>query len=239
MEEKLKVQKIISDYGYCSRREAEKLIIESRVLVNGALASIGQRVSLDDEIRIDNKVISNKTSKFYILLNKPQNTICTLKDPQGRKTIYEWININKYCYSIGRLDYNTTGVIIITNDGDFANILAHPSSEIEREYIVTLEKPLSDKELNYLNSNFVKLNGVFSKQKVTKIKDLVYSIKLNEGRNHHVKNLFLLVNNYVKKLHRKRYGILDDTNLKIGEFREIKSSEIEQFKKETKKIRQP
>ncbi|AZZ65496.1 rRNA pseudouridine synthase [Metamycoplasma phocicerebrale] len=234
MEIKIKIQKAISDYGYCSRREAEKLIEQKRVFANNILAKIGQRVSLEDEIKIDNEIINNKDKKFYILLNKPKNTICTLKDPQGRKTIYEWINIDKYCYSIGRLDYNTTGVIIITNDGDFANLLAHPSSNIEREYIATLEKPLSEKDLNFLNSNFVKLNGVFSKQKVTKINDLEYSIKLFEGRNHHVKNLFLLVNNFVKKLHRKKYGHISDFGMKIGEYRTLSLVELNQFKKITK-----
>ncbi|WP_427867418.1 pseudouridine synthase [Mycoplasmopsis arginini] len=231
MEEKIKLQKMISDSGFCSRREAEKLIEANRVLVNDKIATIGLRVSVNDIIKIDNKLLKNKDEKFYLLLNKPKNTICTLKDPQGRKTIYEWIGVNKYCYSIGRLDFNTTGVIVITNDGNFANLLAHPSSKIEREYIVHLEKPLSEKELSFLNSSFVKLNGVFSKQKVKQINDNVYSVILNEGRNHHVKNLFLLVNNFVKKLHRKRYGCINDENLKIGEFRKLTSIEINWFQK--------
>ncbi|BAP39580.1 pseudouridine synthase [Metamycoplasma canadense] len=235
MEEKIKLQKIISNYGFCSRREAEKLIEQKRVLVNNKIATIGLRVNEHDTIIIDNKIIRNQDKKFYFVLNKPKNTICSLKDPQKRKTIYEWMKIEKYCFSIGRLDFNTTGVIIITNDGEFANFIAHPSSEIEREYIVNLEKPLTDKDLIFLNSNFVKLNGIFSKQKVTKINDLNYSVVLSEGRNHHVKNLFLLVNNFVKKLHRKRYGCINDQNLKIGYFRELTSIEINWFKNLAKK----
>ncbi|MGX9388847.1 pseudouridine synthase [Mycoplasma sp. 327] len=231
MENKVKLQKMISDFGFCSRREAEKMIMQKRVLVDGQVAKIGQRVDAEAVIKIDGEIIEKSDKKFYILLNKPRNTICTLRDPQGRKTIYEWMGMDKYCYSIGRLDFNTTGVIIISNDGNFANILAHPSSNIEREYIATLEKPMSEKDLNFLNSNFVKLNGVFSKQTIKHIKDLTYSIVLKEGRNHHVKNLFLLVNNFVKKLHRKRYGVITDDGLRVGEHRHITASELEWFKK--------
>ncbi|PZW01423.1 pseudouridine synthase [Metamycoplasma auris] len=230
-----KLQKKISSLGYCSRREAEELIINKRVKVNGQIAIIGQRVNENDEIKIDNKVINKTPKKLYILLNKPRNTICTIKDPQKRQTIYEWMKIDSFCYSIGRLDFNTTGVIIVTNDGEFANNLAHPSFQMEREYIATLEKELSEKELKYLNSNFVRLNGKFSRQVVKKIKDKTYSITLNEGRNHHIKNLFLLVNNFVTQLHRKRYGFLDDSNLKIGEFRHLKEDEIKRFKEDIKK----
>ncbi|ENY68690.1 Ribosomal large subunit pseudouridine synthase B [Metamycoplasma auris 15026] len=230
-----KLQKRISSLGVCSRREAENLIVNKRVLVNNQIAYIGQRVTIDDEIKIDNQIINNETKRFYILLNKPKNTICTLKDPKKRQTIYQWMQLDSFCYSIGRLDFNTTGVIIITNDGEFANALAHPSFGIEREYIALLEKELSQKELSFLNSNFVRLNGKFSKQTVKKIANKTYSITLNEGRNHHIKNLFLLVNNYVVKLHRKRYGFLDDSNLEVGQFRNLKEEEVTKFQEIIKK----
>ncbi|TPE57365.1 rRNA pseudouridine synthase [[Mycoplasma] falconis] len=224
----IKLQKRISEIGFCSRREAERLIAENKVLVNGELAYIGMRVNNHDEIKINGKVITlNKPKKIvYILLNKPQNTICTLKDPQERRTIYQYLKIKEHMFSVGRLDFNTTGVIIITNDGELANLLAHPSSQIEREYLVELEKPLEEKELNYLNSNKVMLNGKPSKQIVKQIGNNKYSIKLREGRNHHVKNLFLLVNNYVKKLHRKSYGPINHNALKIGDWRYLTQDEV-------------
>lgn len=234
MDKKIKIQKRISEMGFCSRREAENLIKEKKVYVNNQIAVIGERVFFDDEIKINNQILKNQNQKFYILLNKPRNTICTLKDPQNRQTIYQWMKLEKFCFSIGRLDFNTTGVIIVTNDGDFANLLAHPSSNIEREYIATLKKPLSEKELKFLNSNFVMLNNKFSKQTVKKIDDFNYLVKLNEGRNHHVKNLFLLVDNLVLKLHRKRYGIWDDKNLKIGQFRYLDENEIHSYLKKIK-----
>ncbi|WP_373435177.1 pseudouridine synthase [Metamycoplasma equirhinis] len=230
MPNSIKLQKYMSDCGFCSRRESEKLILQGKVFVNEELATIGQRISITDKVKVNNSILKLENKKLYILLNKPKNTICTLDDPQKRKTIYDHIKINKYLFSVGRLDFNTTGVILITNDGELANKLAHPSSKIERQYLVELEKKLSQDELEFLNSKNVKLNGKISKQKVTKISETKYLISLYEGRNHHVKNLFLLVENYVKKLHRKSYGFLTDENLKIGEFRQLTETEISMLK---------
>ncbi|WP_369086048.1 pseudouridine synthase [Metamycoplasma spumans] len=230
MEEKIKLQKLISQLGYCSRREAEKLIEDGKVLVNNELAHLGMRVNANAKVKINNKEINRLIKPIYIVLNKPMNTICTASDPQNRKTIYEYIKLKEKASSIGRLDFNTTGVIIITNDGELNNNLAHPSSEIKREYIATLEKPLEEEQLRFLNSNFVKLNGKYSRQIVKKIDDLKYSVILKEGRNHHVKNLFLLVNNYVKKLHRKSYGPISDKDLKIGQYRYLTDDEIKLLK---------
>ncbi|WP_373434850.1 pseudouridine synthase [Metamycoplasma equirhinis] len=230
MPNSIKLQKYMSDCGFCSRRESEKLILQGKVFVNEELATIGQRISITDKVKVNNSILKLENKKLYILLNKPKNTICTLDDPQKRKTIYDHIKINKYLFSVGRLDFNTTGVILITNDGELANKLAHPSSKIERQYLVELEKELSQDKLEFLNSKNVKLNGKISKQKVTKISETKYLISLYEGRNHHVKNLFLLVENYVKKLHRKSYGFLTDENLKIGEFRQLTETEISMLK---------
>ncbi|BDX52729.1 pseudouridine synthase [Metamycoplasma equirhinis] len=230
MPNSIKLQKYMSDCGFCSRRESEKLILQGKVFVNEELATIGQRISITDKVKVNNSILKLENKKLYILLNKPKNTICTLDDPQKRKTIYDHIKINKYLFSVGRLDFNTTGVILITNDGELANKLAHPSSKIERQYLVELEKKLSQDKLEFLNSKNVKLNGKISKQKVTKISETKYLISLYEGRNHHVKNLFLLVENYVKKLHRKSYGFLTDEKLKIGEFRQLTETEISMLK---------
>ncbi|WP_373438093.1 pseudouridine synthase [Metamycoplasma equirhinis] len=230
MPNSIKLQKYMSDCGFCSRRESEKLILQGKVFVNEELATIGQRILITDKVKVNNSILKLENKKLYILLNKPKNTICTLDDPQKRKTIYDHIKINRYLFSVGRLDFNTTGVILITNDGELANKLAHPSSKIERQYLVELEKELSQAKLEFLNSKNVKLNGKISKQKVTKISETKYLISLYEGRNHHVKNLFLLVENYVKKLHRKSYGFLTDENLKIGEFRQLTETEISMLK---------
>ncbi|QKX37663.1 rRNA pseudouridine synthase [Metamycoplasma hominis] len=231
MEEKAKrIQKILSEQGICSRRKAEELILSGKILINNKIAKLGECVTINDEIKINNRIIklnNNVANNFkYIVLNKPMNIICTASDPQNRKTIYEYLKAKERLFSIGRLDFNTTGIILITNDGEFANLLSHPSSKIPRIYIATLEREMLDGELNLLNSNHVLLNGKISKQKVTKLSAFKYEVLLYEGRNHHVKNLFLLVNNYVKKLHRKSFGCIDDSNLKIGQYRDLTSSEI-------------
>ncbi|AZG68806.1 pseudouridine synthase [Mycoplasma struthionis] len=232
MEEKIKVQKLLSELGICSRREGEKLIEKGLIKVNKQVVLLGDRCSRNDLIEINGKKVEIKKIKHeYYVLNKPRNCICTLKDPENRKTIYQVMNLKGHYFSVGRLDFNTTGVIIITNDGEFKNKLEHPSNNLKREYIVNLEKELDEKNLRYLNSNFVKLNGKYSKQIVKPIAPLKYSVTLWEGRNHHVKNLFLLVNNYVTSLHRKAYGSITDKNLKIGMFRALSEDEVNELKK--------
>ncbi|AWX42833.1 ribosomal large subunit pseudouridine synthase B [Metamycoplasma cloacale] len=229
--ETLKIQKAISISGYCSRREAEELILKKQVLVNNEIAKIGQRVSIKDVIVVNGKTINFlKQPDLYILFNKPRGLICTNNDPENRKTIFEYLNLNQYCYSVGRLDFNTTGVIIITNDGGLANKLAHPSSEITRSYLVSLDRSLSTQEIKFLNSNRVILENKPSKQNVSYVKDNDYIISLNEGRNHHVKKIFNLVQTNVLKLHRFAYGPLTDHNLKIGKFRNLTKDEIKLLK---------
>ena len=231
---KIRLQKYLSSLGICSRRECEQLLLNKKIIVNDKIANLGIKVNERDEIIVNGKKIINYnvSQKYdYILLNKPKGYICTLKDPQGRKTIYDYIGLNKYLYSIGRLDYNSTGIIILTNDGAFANLMAHPSSNVEREYIAKLEKDLSTEDLNYLNSKNFILNGKKSIQKVNKLRDKIYSININEGRNHHIKNLFLAINNFVISLHRKKYGIFNDGDLKIGEWKILGDNEIKTQKK--------
>ncbi|ACF07182.1 ribosomal large subunit pseudouridine synthase B [Metamycoplasma arthritidis] len=229
-EKTIKIQKAISQVGYCSRRQAEELIKQKRIKINHQVATLGQRVLADDQIFIDGKKLNIKPPKFYLVFNKPKNTICTLKDPEKRKTIYEYMGLKEYAYSVGRLDFNSTGIILVTNDGDFANLIAHPSANIKRVYEVVLEKELSEGDFNYLNSNKVILNGKKSSQSLSKLAPFKYSVSLYEGRNHHVKNLFLLVNNYVKELHRVSYGPITDANLKIGKTRHLSESEVQNLK---------
>lgn len=234
--EKIRIQKLLSALGIDSRRHVEEAIKNNEVYVDDKLAILGQLVDENSKIIYKNKLINQKniTTKKYILFNKPKNLICTNNDPQKRKTIFDYLGLKEYTYSIGRLDFNTTGIIIVTNDGEFANLMAHPSSNILREYIVKLEKPLSDEDIKFLNSDNVILESKKSKQKVTKLNDLIYSVILYEGWNHHVKNLFALVNNYVINLHRKRYGEFSDENLPIGKWKEININKINAIKDKLK-----
>lgn len=237
MEEKIRIQKFLSQNSICSRIEAEKLINEKKLFINGKVAELGQKVDENDEIKINGKVLSltKNINHFYILFNKPKRLICTQKDPQNRKTIFQYLNLNQLCFSVGRLDYDTSGVIIITNDGEFTNFLSHPSNNFEREYVAELEKELDEKDLLFLNSDKVILNGKKSKQEVIALGNNKYKVKLFEGRNHHVKNLFLLVNNYVLNLHRTRYAIFSDKNLEIGKWRNITINELQVLNYKIKK----
>ncbi|AWX69235.1 pseudouridine synthase [[Mycoplasma] anseris] len=234
-QETIKIQKAISMSGYCSRREAELLIAQNKVKINNEIAKIGQRITTKDVILIDNKKIDwNKQPNIYLVLNKPKRTICTIEDPENRKTIYQWMNLKEYAFSVGRLDFNTTGIIIITNDGDLANKLAHPSSQIKRSYIATLDRALSTEELKFLNSHRVILDNKKSVQQVEFVGDNSYQITLVEGRNHHVKKLFNLVQSNVIKLHRVSYGCITDKNLKIGKWRNLTAKEIIDLKNQIK-----
>ncbi|WP_036441384.1 pseudouridine synthase [Metamycoplasma hyosynoviae] len=224
---RIRIQKYLSNKGVASRREVERLIEAKRIKINGQIAKLGDTVCESDQILLDSRKIETKTpEKIYILLNKPRAVICTRNDPEGRRTIFDLVAENKYLFSVGRLDYNTTGVILLTNDGELTNYLSHPSNQIKREYIATVEKELSNEDLKLLNSNNFILDGKISKQVVKKISTLVYQVELCEGRNHHVKNMFLAINNSVKNLHRKRFWIFSDADLKIGEQKKINSSVI-------------
>ncbi|MDD1358590.1 pseudouridine synthase [Metamycoplasma hyosynoviae] len=224
---RIRIQKYLSNKGVASRREVERLIEAKRIKINGRIAKLGDTVCESDQILLDSRKIETKTpEKIYILLNKPRAVICTRNDPEGRRTIFDLVAENKYLFSVGRLDYNTTGVILLTNDGELTNYLSHPSNQIKREYIATVEKELSNEDLKLLNSNNFILDGKISKQVVKKISPSVYQVELCEGRNHHVKNMFLAINNSVKNLHRKRFWIFSDADLKIGEQKKINSSVI-------------
>ena len=156
-----RVQKVISNLGYASRREAERLIQEGKVLVNDQKANLGDKVSNHDVIKIDG-VILDKTKnndKVYYLLNKPRNVVSTVSDEHNRKTVVSLIDSSKRIYPVGRLDYDTTGAILLTNDGELTNLLLHPSKEIEKVY---LAKILRDIGVNLIPGVFIKyINGVF------------------------------------------------------------------------------
>ena len=226
---KFKLQKLISESGITSRRKAEVLIIDGKVSVNGQIANIGDKGSFEDNILVDGVAI-NKRDKVYYLLNKPEKIVCTLKDNFDRRTIVDIIKTDEYIYPIGRLDYNTTGIIILTNDGELTNKLLHPSNKIKRVYRATLDSSLSRDELNFLNSQKVVIDLRLSRQSVVRVKDNTYNIELFEGRNHHVKKLFKLVNKAVITLNRIEFAGLKMNSLERGKYRELTLSEVDYLK---------
>ena len=233
-----RLQKIIANSGYCSRRKAEELIINGQVYVDGVLVTeLGTKVNGTETIVVEGVTLNKQTKKEYYLLNKPRGYICSLKDEKGRKVVTELINTKERIYPVGRLDYDTTGVLLLTNDGEFANILMHPSNEVEKTYLAIIEGIMTTEEIYKLKDGVV-IEGVKVTPKRLKIKkkDLEKNkskveITIVEGRNHIVKKMFEAVGHPVNKLTRERLAFLDVKGLQSGEYRYLTNDEVKQLMK--------
>ena len=231
-----RVQKLIANSGYCSRRKAEELILKKKVLVNGMVANLGDKASLSDEILVEGNPIGYE-SKEYFLFYKPRGVVCTTKDDKGRKTVLDYFDdIPKRIYPIGRLDYDTTGVLLLTNDGDFANLLMHPSNKIDKFYVAKVKGIVTGDEVKKLKQGIL-LDGskVYpSRVKLKKIdkKSLtsIVEITIHEGKNHEVKRIFESIDHEVLKLKRESFAFIGLGNLKSGERRMLTTKEVRQLK---------
>lgn len=237
-----RLQKVISNAGYCSRRKAEELILKGKVFVNGNLVKeLGVKVSNDDIIVVEGVTLNKKSNKEYYLLNKPRGVICSVKDEKGRKVVTDLIDTSERIYPVGRLDYDTTGVLLLTNDGDFVNILMHPSNEIEKTYLAVIEGIMTTEEIYKLKEGII-IDGEkivpkrvkVKKKELNKNKEKV-EITIVEGKNHIVKKLFKAVGHPVAKLTRERLAFLDIKGLQSGEYRLLTSSEVKRLKQLKKK----
>ena len=223
-----RLQKVIASYGYTSRRKAEELIRKGKVMVNGKIITeLGTKVEANDVISIDSVSINKDVKQEYYLLNKPCQVISSVEDKQGRITVRDLINTDARIYPIGRLDYDTTGLIILTNDGDLANLLMHPSFEVEKTYVAKVNKVLDKDDIKKIKSNIV-VEGrkVVIKRFKIKKKDFekntsVVELTIVEGRNHIVKKIFASMNIDVIKLSRVSYAFLTLDGLKSGEYRKL------------------
>lgn len=229
--EEIRIQKLISQGGLASRRESEELIKKGKVIINGKKAILGQRATLEDKIVVDGKELSQPKEHKYYIINKPEKTICTLKDNFNRTIITDLIDEKDYIYPIGRLDYNTTGVLLLTNDGELSNKLSHPSFEVVRRYRARLDYKLEKPELIFLNGDNVIVNGKVSKQIVELIESKTYLVTLREGSYHHVKKIFEHVEREVLSLKRIEFAGLTVDKLMLGQYRPLKSTEVKMLKK--------
>ena len=231
-----RLQKVIASYGYTSRRKAEELIRKGKVMVNGKIITeLGTKVEANDVISIDSVIINKDVKQEYYLLNKPRQVISSVEDKQGRITVRDLINTDARIYPIGRLDYDTTGLIILTNDGDLANLLMHLSFEVEKTYVAKVNKVLDKDDIKKIKSNIV-VEGrkVVIKRFKIKKKDFekntsVVELTIVEGRNHIVKKIFASMNIDVIKLSRVGYAFLTIDNLKSGEYRNLTIKEIKKL----------
>ena len=193
-----RLQKVIANSGYCSRRKAEELIKCGKVFVNGEkITELGTKVSGNDAITINGEAIKLEEDKVYYLLNKPRGVISSVTDDKDRKTVVDLIDTKKRIYPVGRLDYDTTGLLILTNDGELANTLMHPSNSIEKKYVAKLNKFFEISDLKRLEKG-IDVDGVKcvpTRVKIktnNKIKDFsIVEISIVEGRNHIIKKVFM------------------------------------------------
>ncbi len=227
-----RLQKVIANSGITSRRKAEQLILDGKVKVNGKVVStLGTQVNSNDKIEV-NGVLIEKQEKVYYLLNKPREVISAVTDDKGRKTITDIIPEDKRIYPVGRLDYDTTGAIILTNDGEFANLLMHPKNEIDKCYVAKIEGILSPKEMMILKTGVIidKVKTSRARVKVKKIDKVnntsIVELVIHEGKNHQVKNMFAAVGHEVLKLKREKIAFLDLKGLKSGEYRKLNHKEV-------------
>ncbi|MCD7809284.1 MAG: rRNA pseudouridine synthase [Erysipelotrichaceae bacterium] len=232
-----RLQKAIAASGYTSRRKAEDLIRQGRVEVNGEkVIEMGFKVKSGDFITIDGKPIESENKVYYVFY-KPKSCICTLSDEHHRKTVIDYFgDVNERIYPIGRLDYDTTGILFLTNDGEFANLMMHPSSHLEKIYDVTINGIITKKTISQLQKG-VYLDGV--KTLPCRIKLVSQDeehgssrllVKLVEGKNRQIKKMFESVGFEVKRLHRSQIGNVHLDGLKPGEYRRLKPHEVKELR---------
>ena len=227
-----RLNKIIANSGLSSRRGAEKLILEGKVKVDGEVVrELGTKVSVNSVIEV-NDVKLEKEDKVYYLLNKPRGLVSTVNDEIGRKTVVNLIKEDKRIYPVGRLDYDTTGAIILTNDGEFANMMMHPKNKIDKVYIAKIKGVLSVSQIISLKNGVI-IDGIKTAKAKVKVKKVdsktntsIVEITIHEGRNHQIKRMFEAVGIEVLKLKRERIAFLDLTGLNSKEYRKINSKEI-------------
>ena len=229
-----RLQKVIAQSGFSSRRKAEEYIKQGKVKVNGKIITeLGTKVNSSDEIEIDNKILE-KEGKEYYLLNKPRGVITSTNDEKGRKTVIDYINTNARIYPVGRLDYDTTGAILLTNDGEFSNIITDASNKIPKVYIAKLNRLLEKEDLMKLKKGIILDNKKIIPDKV-KIKKVnknntcIVEIRIHEGINREIKRLFEAIGYDVEKLKRERIANLTLEGLPSGTFRPLTIKEVHQI----------
>lgn len=231
MENFTRLNKFIASNGVASRRKIDEYILQGRVSVNGrTIVELGYKINPDaDKVALDGEAIRVLTKKIYIILNKPKGVITSVSDEKHRETVIDLIKIREKIFPVGRLDFDTSGLLLLTNDGDLANKLMHPKSEIDKTYFVKLSKPLEEKHRLKLSSG-IRLDGVkTSACRIRFVRSGSYEelyISIHEGRNRQVRNMFEHFGYYVRDLERVEYAGLRLAGLGYGEWRYLNPEEV-------------
>lgn len=226
----MRLNAFLARAGKASRRGADEIIKAGRVMVNGKVGELNTKVEDGDIVQLDGKDISVQKLR-YILFYKPTNTVTTLKDPQDRPTILDDVKIPERVIPVGRLDFDTTGVLLLTNDGDLAHKLMHPSFEVDKVYEAEVDKTVSPRILDLLSNPIMLDDGMTAPAQARKIKDKKIELTIHEGKNHQVKRMLSAVGLNVTKLHRSQYGPLDLKGLKPSQWRDLTQEEVLKLKK--------
>jgi 23S rRNA pseudouridine2605 synthase len=232
MDDEERLQKIIASAGVTSRRKAEALILEGRVSVNGqVITQLGAKADPNrDHIKVDGKLIHNAPQKIYILLNKPRQVISTVSDPQGRTKVTDLVDASKKIYPVGRLDYNTEGLILLTNDGEFSRIVTSAGKHLPKVYEVKVKSIPTALDLARLREGLKLKSGVkLARCKIEPMKEAAnswYSVMLYQGKNRQIRDMFESIGHPVLKLRRTRIGFLTDQGLALGRSRHLTAQEV-------------
>ncbi len=223
-----RIQKIIADSGLCSRRHAEKMILDKRVLVNGKVALIGQKAGKNDKIEVDGQaILTNSKEKLYFKFNKPKGYVCTNAKFEKEKNIFELIDIKEKLVIVGRLDKESKGLLLLTNDGDFANKITHPKFEIKKEYIVQTQ---GEEKPQFIVSQFQKgiksENDFLKAQKVEHLGNNKFKVILSQGKKRQIRRMFEALGSKVLDLQRTKIGNIDLGNLLPGKYEKIKKPNL-------------
>lgn len=228
-----RLQKLIARAGICSRREAEKIISAGRVTVDGKVVTeLGAKAQPEQKIRVDGKLLTFDTEKIYLLLNKPRGYVSTAHDDRGRRTVLDLLgeNFSERVYPVGRLDLNSEGLILLTNDGELTNALIHPRFEVEKTYRAKISGDITDEKLDLLRAGIELDDGLTAPAKIYRLEDDLVEVTIHEGRNRQVRRMFAAIGCDVKRLRRIRFAGLTLDGLKVGKFRVLTAEEVARLK---------
>ncbi len=227
-----RLQKLISQAGMASRREAEVWIEAGRVVLNGQIAKLGDRADLGvDRVEVDGKIIGGAQEKITVLLNKPRGYVSTLKDPDGRRLVTDLVSaVPQRLFPVGRLDYNTEGLLLLSNDGDLAQRVTHPSNNVSKTYLVKVRGTLSEKMVRQLEQGVHLDDGKTAPAKVSNVRtagsNCWFELTLHEGKNRQVRRMCEALGLSVSRLKRIRLDSLDLEGVPPGQYRPLLATEI-------------
>ena len=227
MEEKIRINKFLSEVGFCSRRGADKIISQGRVYINGKVAVLGSKVNRDDLVKVDGELINKIEDKIYIAFNKPVGIECT-GNQKVKNNIIDFINFNKRLFTIGRLDKDSEGLILLTNNGDIVNNVLRAENKKEKEYLVTLNKKIDKDFINKMRTGVRIMGKLTKKCYVEKTYENQFKIVLTQGLNRQIRRMCNALGYRVTKL--KRIRVMDiQLDTKVGEYRFLDENEIKQL----------